>query len=155
MSAICVIGMRVRENCLLYGFPRVDVKIALTAIQPTVSKSYQASAFHVRIILQEFLPRVTRMSRIAIHSCLSARLIRHERSNAEKRVYSCHSCNSWQKLSLLFRPLKTDYRRPTVVFICGFLIWNLEFGIWNQQLTTHYRLQSQNPHGPCKIAVCF
>jgi hypothetical protein len=61
--------MRVRENGLLNGLPRVYVKIALTAIQPTIGECYQTGAFHVMNILQEFLPRITRMSQMAIHSC--------------------------------------------------------------------------------------
>jgi len=30
-------------------FPRVDIKIALTAIEPTVSQGYQAGTFHVAL----------------------------------------------------------------------------------------------------------
>ena len=49
MSAICVIGMRVCENSLSDWLPRVDVKIALATIKPTVGESYQAGAFHVAL----------------------------------------------------------------------------------------------------------
>ena len=38
-----------RENGLSDRFPRVDVKIALTTIEPTVGESYQAGAFHVKL----------------------------------------------------------------------------------------------------------
>jgi len=52
MPAIGVVRMSMRQNRLSDRFPRVDIKIALTAIQPSISQSYQADSFHVMSILQ-------------------------------------------------------------------------------------------------------
>ena len=49
MPAVCVIAVSVCEDRLPHRLPGVDVKIALTAIEPTVGESYQAGAFHVKL----------------------------------------------------------------------------------------------------------
>ena len=52
VSAIGVVGVSVGDDRVFHRLPRVDIKIALPAIKPTVGKSYQPLFRHKPILQQ-------------------------------------------------------------------------------------------------------